>query len=118
MVLPQPLSPTSASVSPSSTWKLTSSTARTCADDALEEALVDREVLAEVADLEQRASAGKRRASCSASLAVEEAAHRCARADNGRRRHRRWSQMPGMKEGQRGWKGQPVGRLWDAARCR
>ena len=46
VVLPQPLSPTSASVSPRAMWKLTPSTARTWPDLALQQPAPDREVLA------------------------------------------------------------------------
>ena len=57
VVLPHPLSPTSPSVSPGSTVKLTPSTARTtrafAAERAGEEAAAQREVLREVVDSEE-----------------------------------------------------------------
>ena len=54
VVLPQPDSPTSPSVSPRRIVKLTPSTAWTLRDRPLEDAALDREVLHEVADLDER----------------------------------------------------------------
>ena len=67
VVLPQPLSPTRPSVSPSLTKKLTSSTARTLPIVLREEPLLDREVLAEVPHFQERRGAGARHADTSAS---------------------------------------------------
>ncbi len=66
--LPQPLSPTSPSVSPRSMWNEMPSTAWTWPDDAREHALVDREMLLQILDFAAAVScrappAGDRRAS-------------------------------------------------------
>ena len=61
VVLPQPDSPTRPSVSPRRISKLTPSTAWTMADRPLQDAAADREVLDEVAHLDQRRPAAGRR---------------------------------------------------------
>ena len=59
VVLPQPDSPTRPSVSPRRISKLTPSTAWTTADRALQDAAVDREVLDEVAHLDEGRARGR-----------------------------------------------------------
>ena len=84
VVLPQPDSPTRPSVSPRRIVKLTPSTAWTVGDRPLEDAAADREVLHEVADLDERrrpSAAARRRRAAPSPRAVARTAARALGAE-------------------------------------
>ena len=107
VVLPQPDSPTSPSVSPRRIAKLTPSTALTTAGRAAKEAAADLEVLHQIAHLEDHlaAHAGQRRSAEARSPTQH--AHRCsaptASSGGASARHR------STAKGQRGAKAHPPG---------